>query len=105
MNSFKTASFSSCAAFNDIILTFQRLYRATGHFRANHFIRHGKAREEMVNKVRTLKVLKTHQLRELQLLMKTKEEVQQTLARLAERYEETKDAQENLAKRYEGEFI
>ncbi|XP_054004714.1 nuclear pore complex protein Nup88 isoform X1 [Hylaeus anthracinus] len=75
------------------------LYHATDIFRKEHFVRHDNVREEIGNKVRALKVTKSHQLNELSNLMEAKKELQQTAERLAERYEEIKDEQEKLARR------
>ncbi|KAK2580825.1 hypothetical protein KPH14_005907 [Odynerus spinipes] len=77
------------------------LFRATQIFRGQHFVRHDKAREEIGRKLRALKALKTHLLKELDILMETKKELQQTAERLAERYEDIKDKQEELARRAE----
>lgn len=75
------------------------MFHVTQIFRRQHFIRHDKAREEIGKKLRTLKALKTHLLKELDILMETKKELQQTAGRLAERYEDIKDKQEELARR------
>ncbi|XP_047367265.1 nuclear pore complex protein Nup88 [Vespa velutina] len=77
------------------------LFHVTQIFRQQHFIRHDKAREEISKKLRALKALKTHLLKELDILMETKKELQQTAGRLAERYEDIKDKQEELARRAE----
>lgn len=77
------------------------LFRATHIFRGQHFVRHDKAREEIGKRQRTLKALKIHMLKELDILMETKKELQQTAERLAERYEDIKDKQEELARRAE----
>ncbi|XP_051154402.1 nuclear pore complex protein Nup88 isoform X1 [Leptopilina boulardi] len=75
------------------------LYRATTIFRSQHFLRHDKVREEILKKVRTLKALKNHQLKELEYLIHVKKELQETAEKLAERYEDIKDNQEDLARR------
>lgn len=80
-----------------IFLTFQLLYHATNIFRTQHFVRHDKVREEINKKVHALKVLKTHLLKELDVLTETKKELQHTVARLAERYEDINDEQKELA--------
>ncbi|XP_031828609.1 nuclear pore complex protein Nup88 [Nomia melanderi] len=77
----------------------QLLYYATDIFRKEHFTRHDNVREEIGKKVRALKVMKTHLLKELDNLMEAKKELQQTAERLAERYEDIKDEQEQLAQR------
>jgi len=78
---------------------FQLLYHATNIFRTQHFVRHDKVREEISKKVRTLKALKTHLLKELDTLVETKKELRQTAERLAERYEDINDKQKELARR------
>ena len=85
--------------------TFQLLYRATTIFRSQYFARHDKVREEIGKKVRSLKALKNHQLKELEYLIKVKKELQQTAEKLAERYEDIKDNQEDLARRYQFKLI
>ncbi|XP_012288846.1 nuclear pore complex protein Nup88 isoform X2 [Orussus abietinus] len=77
------------------------LYRATHIFRTQHFVRHDKVREELGKKARTLKALKNHQMKELDILMETRKELQQAAEHLAERYEDIKDNQEYLARRAE----
>ena len=78
---------------------FQLLYHATNIFRTQHFVRHDKVREEISKKVRALKALKSHLLKELDTLMETKKELRQTAERLAERYEDINDKQKELARR------
>ncbi|XP_024942757.1 nuclear pore complex protein Nup88 [Cephus cinctus] len=75
------------------------LYRATHIFRTSYFINHDKVREELSKKVRSLKALKEHQLKELDRLIETKRELKQTAEHLAEHYEDIKDVQEDLARR------
>ncbi|XP_071574996.1 nuclear pore complex protein Nup88 [Temnothorax nylanderi] len=77
------------------------LYHATNIFRTQHFVRHDKVREEISKKVRALKALKSHLLKELDALMETKKELRQTAERLAERYEDINDKQKELARRAE----
>ncbi|XP_026827915.1 nuclear pore complex protein Nup88 [Ooceraea biroi] len=77
------------------------LYHATNIFRTQHFVRHDKVREEISKKVRALKALKIHLLKELDTLMETKKELRQTAERLAERYEDINDKQKELARRAE----
>ncbi|XP_018300154.1 nuclear pore complex protein Nup88 isoform X1 [Mycetomoellerius zeteki] len=77
------------------------LYHATNIFRTQHFVRHDKVREEISKKVRALKALKSHLLKELDTLMETKKELRQTAERLAERYEDINDKQKELARRAE----
>lgn len=77
----------------------QLLYHATNIFRTQHFVRQDKVREEIGKKVRALKALKTHLLKELDTLTETKMELRQTAERLAERYEDIKDKQKQLARR------
>ncbi|XP_018403349.1 PREDICTED: nuclear pore complex protein Nup88 [Cyphomyrmex costatus] len=77
------------------------LYHATNIFRTQHFVGHDKVREEIGKKVRTLKALKSHLLKELDTLMETKKELRQTAERLAERYEDINDKQKELARRAE----
>ncbi|XP_015177181.1 PREDICTED: nuclear pore complex protein Nup88 isoform X2 [Polistes dominula] len=77
------------------------LFHVTQIFRRQHFVRQDKAREEINKKIRALKALKTHLLKETDTLMETKKELQQTAERLAERYEDIKDKQEELARRAE----
>ncbi|XP_018374219.1 PREDICTED: nuclear pore complex protein Nup88 [Trachymyrmex cornetzi] len=77
------------------------LYHATNIFRTQHFVRHDKVREEISKKVRALKALKSHLLKELDTLMETKKELRQTAERLAERYEDINDKQKELACRAE----
>ncbi|OAD55069.1 Nuclear pore complex protein Nup88 [Eufriesea mexicana] len=77
----------------------QFLYHAIDIFRKEHFVKHDTVREEIGKKVRALKVMKTHLLKELDTLMETKKELHQTAERLAERYEDIKDEQEKLAQR------
>ncbi|KAL0114540.1 hypothetical protein PUN28_011677 [Cardiocondyla obscurior] len=74
------------------------LYHATNIFRTQHFVRHDKVREEISKKVRALKALKNHLLKELDTLTEIKN-LKQTAERLAERYEDIKDKQEELASR------
>lgn len=57
-------------------------------------------RQEFNKKVRALKSLKTHLLKELDALMETKKELRHTAERLAEQYEDIKDKQKELACRY-----
>ncbi|EFN85322.1 Nuclear pore complex protein Nup88 [Harpegnathos saltator] len=73
------------------------LYHATNIFRTQHFVRHDKVREEINKKVHALKVLKTHLLKELDVLMETKKELRHNAERLAERYEDINDKQKELA--------
>jgi hypothetical protein len=75
------------------------LYRATTVFRKQHFIRHDKVQTEVGKKVRTLKALKTHQLKELENLSEMKKYLHEKVGSLAERYEDIKDKQEELARR------
>ncbi|XP_076181776.1 nuclear pore complex protein Nup88 isoform X2 [Ptiloglossa arizonensis] len=75
------------------------LYHATDIFRKEHFVKHDNVREEISKKVLALKVMKSHLLKELGILMETKKELHQTAERLAERYEDIKDEQEKLAQR------
>lgn len=82
-----------------VSFAFQLLYHATNIFRTQHFVRHDKVREEISKKVRALKVLKSHLLKELDILMETKKELRQTAERLAERYEDINDKQKELAHR------
>ncbi|XP_011873119.1 PREDICTED: nuclear pore complex protein Nup88 [Vollenhovia emeryi] len=77
------------------------LYHATNIFRTQHFVRHDKVREEIGKKVRALKALKSHLLKEVDTLMETKKELRQTAERLAERYEDINDKQKELARRAE----
>ncbi|XP_014206960.1 nuclear pore complex protein Nup88 [Copidosoma floridanum] len=77
------------------------LYRATSIFRKQHFVHHDKVREEFAKKVRTLKALKIHQLKELEYLSEEKMCLQKKAENLAEKYEDIKDKQEELAKRAE----
>ncbi|XP_015114382.1 nuclear pore complex protein Nup88 isoform X2 [Diachasma alloeum] len=77
------------------------LYRATHVFRSNYFVKHDKVRAEIAKKVRGLKDLKNHQLKELDHLMETRKDLQGKAEQLAERYEDIKDKQEELAKRAE----
>ncbi|KAI4497312.1 hypothetical protein M0802_007559, partial [Mischocyttarus mexicanus] len=77
------------------------LFHVTHIFRRQHFVRLDKARDEINKKIRALKALKTHLLKETDVLMETKKELQQTAERLAERYEDIKDKQEELARRAE----
>ncbi|XP_014468354.1 PREDICTED: nuclear pore complex protein Nup88 [Dinoponera quadriceps] len=77
------------------------LYHATNIFRTQHFVRHDKVREEINKKVHALKVLKTHLLKELDVLMETKKELQRTTEHVAERYEDIKEKQKELARRAE----
>ncbi|XP_077279874.1 nuclear pore complex protein Nup88 [Temnothorax americanus] len=77
------------------------LYHATNIFRTQHFVRHDKVREEISKKVRALKALKSHLLKELDALIETKKELRQTAERLAERYEDINDKQKELARRAE----
>lgn len=78
---------------------FQLLYYATNIFRTQHFVRHDKVREEINNKVHALKILKTHLLKELDILMETKKALRQNAERLAEKYEDINDKQKGLARR------
>ena len=101
----ETKIFTSCDSLNFKSKSFnyaflQVLYRATTIFRSQHFSRHDKVREEIGKKVRTLKALKNHQLKELEYLIEMKKELQQTAEKLAERYEDIKDHQLDLARRY-----
>lgn len=82
-----------------ISLTFQLLYHATSIFRTQHFVRHDQVREEISKKVQALKVLKTHLLKELDVLMESRKELRHTAERLAERYEDINDKQKELAHR------
>ncbi|KZC11424.1 Nuclear pore complex protein Nup88, partial [Dufourea novaeangliae] len=77
----------------------QLLYHATDIFRKEHFVRHDSVREEIGKKIRALKVMKTHLLKELDSLIEAKRELKHTAERLAERYEDIKDEQEKLAQR------
>ncbi|XP_033329725.1 nuclear pore complex protein Nup88 [Megalopta genalis] len=77
----------------------QLLYHATDIFRKEHFVRHDTVREEIGKKVRALKIMKTHLLKQLDSLMEARKELQQTAERLAERYEDIKYVQEKLAQR------
>ncbi|XP_050445936.1 nuclear pore complex protein Nup88 [Cataglyphis hispanica] len=77
------------------------LYHATNIFRTQHFVQHDKVREEISKKVRALKALKTHLLKELDTLMETKKELRHTAEHLAERYEDINDKQKELARRAE----
>ncbi|XP_076645956.1 nuclear pore complex protein Nup88 [Halictus rubicundus] len=77
----------------------QLLYHATDIFRKEHFVRHDNVRKEIGKKVRALKLMKTHLLKQLDSLMEARKDLQQTAERLAERYEDIKDEQERLAKR------
>ncbi|XP_043276601.1 nuclear pore complex protein Nup88 isoform X2 [Venturia canescens] len=75
------------------------LYRATHVFRDQHFARLDEVRGEIEKKVRALKALKNHQLKELATLMETRNELQEMAEYLAERYEDIKDTQVELAGR------
>ena len=76
------------------------MYRATTVFRKQHFNQHDKVREEFGKRVRTLKALKNHQLKELEHLSEMKKYLHEKAENLAERYEDIKDKQEELARRY-----
>lgn len=52
-----------------------------------------------VVRVRTLQTLKQHQLQELELMEQEKIKLKQKAEQLAEKYEDTKDKQEELTKR------
>jgi hypothetical protein len=52
-----------------------------------------------VVRVRTLQTLKQHQLRELEHMEQEKLKLKQTAEQLAEKYEDTKDKQEEITKR------
>ncbi|KAK0159597.1 hypothetical protein PV327_010693 [Microctonus hyperodae] len=80
---------------------FQLLDRATSVFRTCHFVKHERVRNEIGKKVRALKALKNHQLKELSMLMESKIELQDKAQDLAERYEDIKERQEKLAQRAE----
>ncbi|XP_067208028.1 nuclear pore complex protein Nup88 [Linepithema humile] len=77
------------------------LYHATNIFRTQHFARHDKVREEINKKVRTLKALKIHLLKEADTIIGTKKELRQTAERLAEKYEDINDRQKDCARRAE----
>ncbi|OXU27941.1 hypothetical protein TSAR_010338, partial [Trichomalopsis sarcophagae] len=76
------------------------LIRATTVFR-KHFVHHDKVRDECNRKVRTLKALKNHQMKELESLTEMKKDLHEKAGNLAERYEDIKDKQEELARRAE----
>jgi len=52
-----------------------------------------------VIRVRTLQTLKQHQLQELEQMEQEKLKLKQTAEQLAEKYEDTKDKQEEITKR------
>lgn len=52
-----------------------------------------------VVRVRTLQTLKQHQMQELELMEQEKIKLKQRAEQLAEKYEDTKDKQEELTKR------
>jgi len=53
----------------------------------------------LVIRVRTLQTLKQHQLQELEHMEQEKLKLKQTAEQLAEKYEDTKDKQEEITKR------
>ncbi|XP_023725577.1 nuclear pore complex protein Nup88 isoform X3 [Cryptotermes secundus] len=75
--------------------------RTTQLFREEYFQRHDRVREEIERRVRTLQTLKQHQLQELELMEQEKIKLKQRAEQLAEKYEDTKDKQEELTKRAE----
>lgn len=77
------------------------LYRATDVFRNYHFEKHDKVRKDIVKKVESLRKLKEHQLRELQILAETKKELRTKAEFFADYYEDIKEKQEDLARRAE----
>lgn len=62
-------------------------------------MKHERVRNEIGKKVRALKALKNHQLKELSMLMESKLELQDKAQNLAERYDDIKEKQEKLAQR------
>ncbi|KAK7873136.1 hypothetical protein R5R35_006360 [Gryllus longicercus] len=81
--------------------TLELVARTTKTFREEYLLKHKQVREEIERRVRILKALKEHQVREVQALEAEKATLQQTAEKLAEKYEDAKDKQEELSKRAE----
>lgn len=79
---------------------FKLLTRATQIFREEHFKKHENIRKEIEKRVAALQMLKKHQSNELQRIIVMKQSMQENAERLAERYEDIKDKQEELTKRF-----
>lgn len=82
-----------------LIVTFQLLLRATNVFRSEHFARQDKVQAEIAKRTRTLRALKTHQLKELESMSEMRKQLQEAAERLAERYEDIKDKQMQFTRR------
>ncbi|GFG39981.1 hypothetical protein Cfor_09038, partial [Coptotermes formosanus] len=79
--------------------------RTTQLFREEYFQRHDRVREEIERRVRTLQTLKQHQLQELEHMEQEKLKLKQTAEQLAEKYEDTKDRQEEITKRQDIGYV
>lgn len=75
--------------------------RATQVFREDHFKRFDKIREELEKRVTALQLVKTQQLKEIERLTVEKQETKEMAEKIAEKYEDIKDKQEELTKRFD----
>ncbi|GLV38395.1 members only [Carabus blaptoides fortunei] len=80
---------------------YEILSRATQIFRDEHFKKYDKIREEIEKRIRALQMLKKYQSNEIQRINVLKQSMQENAERLAEKYEDIKDKQEELTKRCE----
>lgn len=80
-------------------MLFQLLARTTKIFRDDHFKRYDKVRDELEKRVKALQLVKAQQLKEIERITAEKASMQEMAEKLAEKYEDIKDKQEELTKR------
>lgn len=79
---------------------FELFQRAEKTLRDEKFKCYNEAITEIEKRVKALKLVKNHQINELDKLTQDKQRLQETAENLAEKYEDIKDKQEELSKRY-----
>ncbi|KAG5891444.1 hypothetical protein JTB14_019922 [Gonioctena quinquepunctata] len=80
---------------------YELLQRAAQAFREEYFKNHTKAREEIEKRVQTLSIMKKNQQKEIELMNKDRDILQDKASNLAEKYEDIKDKQDELLKKCE----
>lgn len=78
---------------------FKLLQRTAQVFREEYFKNHQKAREELEKRIQMLNMMKKNQQKELDNMMRERDELQESASNLAEKYEDIKDKQDELFKK------
>lgn len=82
----------------------QLLQRASKVFREEYFKYYEQAREELEKRTKALQMLKRYQESQVEKMSKDRLFLKESAEQLAEKYEDIKDKQDELAKRYRIEF-